>query len=499
MVGDLADLGVALEALGAVDDRAAGVLEALRPGDVVGLVEAGAQLHEDGDVLARLGGADEALAEVRALGHAIERDLDGDARVVGGGLAHEAQERRHGLVGIRQQDVVVLHLPAHRAREVDHGGYLRLEGAVDAGGVHVVGDVGLEPVDVAEVDGALQVEDPARLEGELPCDEVLELLAELAANLQADGLEALAELEDLLHVLAVVLLLLTALAVGVDVGVARDAQHRGALGDVVAEALVERGLEDVLEQGVAPGLGPGGQRDDARLGARHLDDAEKARLVGAVERAGDEEAAVAQVGEGVARVDDERGDYRREAALEVAAHGGAVLVGVLGGGDAHEALLGEERLDLREAALVTLHEGGQGLEDAVELLGRGLVGLVVARLVLKRGEVGEAAHADHEPLVEVGLDDLAELEALEDGDVGVIGLVEDAVVEAQPADLAVLGVGEVALAVLVLAGGLPGVLLGGLLELLLAVCRLGALLGILVCGVFRLVLAHREPFNGVVV
>ena len=148
---------------------------------------------------------------------------------------------------------------------------------------------------------------------------------------------------------------------------------------------------------------------------------------------------------------------------------------------------------------MTLHEGGQGLEDAVELLGRGLVGLVVARLVLKRGEVGEAAHADHEPLVEVGLDDLAELEALEDGDVGVIGLVEDAVVEAQPADLAVLGVGEVALAVLVLAGGLPGVLLGGLLELLLAVCRLGALLGILVCGVFRLVLAHREPFNGVVV
>ena len=56
MVGNLADLRVALEALGAVDYGAAGILQALCPGDVVLLVKAGAQLHEDGDVLACLGG-----------------------------------------------------------------------------------------------------------------------------------------------------------------------------------------------------------------------------------------------------------------------------------------------------------------------------------------------------------------------------------------------------------------------------------------------------------
>ena len=200
-------------------------------------------------------GADEALAEVAGLGHAVERDLDGDARVVGGGLADEAQKRRHGLVGVGEQDVVVLDLAAHGQRQVDHGGDLRLEGAVHAGDVLVVGDVGLETVDVAEVDGSLEVEDAARLERELVGDEVLELLAELAADLEADRLEALAELEDLLHVLAVVLLLLDALAVRVDVGVARDADDGGALGSVVTEALVEAGLEDVLEQRVAIGLG----------------------------------------------------------------------------------------------------------------------------------------------------------------------------------------------------------------------------------------------------
>ncbi len=82
VVGDLADLRVALEALGAIDHGAAGVLKSLGPGDVVLLVKAGAELHEDGDVLACLRRGDEALAEVAALGDAVERDLDGDALVV---------------------------------------------------------------------------------------------------------------------------------------------------------------------------------------------------------------------------------------------------------------------------------------------------------------------------------------------------------------------------------------------------------------------------------
>ena len=79
----------------------------------------------------------------------------------------------------------------------------------------------------------------------------------------------------------------------------------------------------------------------------------------------------------------------------------------------------------------------------LQLLGGRLVGLVVLGLVLEEGEVGETADADHEPLVEVGAKDGHEFQALEEGDGLVARLVEHAVIEAQPADLTVLAVGEV--------------------------------------------------------
>ena len=278
VVGHLADLRVALEALGAVDHRAAGVLEALRPRDVVRLVEAGAQLHEDGDVLAVLGGRDEALAQVAALGHAIEGDLDLDAGVVGRGLAEERKQGRHRLVRVGKKDVVVLDLLAHGPAVDDHVGGLGLKGMEDDLGPVEVGDAALKPVDVAEVERAVDLEDAARLQAELVGHEGLELLAERALELEAHRLEALAELEDLLHVLAVVLLLLDALAVRVDVGVAGHAKHRRLLGPEVAEAGTEAGSDHVLDEGVAVALARGGELDHAVLGRRHLDDAQKAGL-----------------------------------------------------------------------------------------------------------------------------------------------------------------------------------------------------------------------------
>ena len=65
--------------------------------------------------------------------------------------------------------------------------------------------------------------------------------------------------------LAVVLLLLDALAVGVDVGVSGHAQHCGLLRHVVTKAAVEEGPHDVLDERVAEGAGSRGKRDYARL------------------------------------------------------------------------------------------------------------------------------------------------------------------------------------------------------------------------------------------
>ena len=458
---------MALEALGAVDHRAAGVLEALCPRDVVRLVEAGSQLHEDGDVLAVLGGRDEALAQVAALGDAVEGDLDLDAGVVCRGLSKQRQQRRHRLVRVGKKDVVVLDLLAHGPAVDDHAGGLGLEGVKDDLGAVEVGDAALEPVDVAEVERAVDLENAARLQAELVSHEGLEFLPERALDLKANRLEALAELEYLLHVLAVVLLFLDALAVRVDVGVARHAEHRGLLGPEVPEARAEAGPDHVLDEGVSEGLARGGELDHAVLGRRHLDDAQKAGLGRARERAGDEEPAAAQVGEGVARVDDERAHDGGEALVKEPLDRREVLVGVVGGPHAHQALLCELALDERNGALMALDERRQGGKDGVQLLGRSLVRLVVLGLVLEGGEVGKAAHADHEPLVEVRVEDLAELEALKEGHLLVECLVEHAVVETKPADLTVLGVPEVA----------PGLGVLRLRSLCRLVCLVGFILG----------------------
>ena len=141
---------------------------------------------------------------------------------------------------------MVLHLRAHGAAEFDHGGGLRLEGGKDALGVRPVGDLGLKAVDVAQVERAVHVEGAAGLQAQLVQHDLLELLVKAALDLQAHRLEALTHLENLLHVLAVVLFLLHALVVRVDVGVAGHAQHAGAAGRVVAEAPVQEEPEHVL-------------------------------------------------------------------------------------------------------------------------------------------------------------------------------------------------------------------------------------------------------------
>ena len=67
------------------------------------------------------------------------------------------------------------------------------------------------------------MEDATLLKAKLLRDKRLPLAAKLAGDLEPHRLQPLAQLEDLLHVLTVVLFLLDSLAIGVDVGVACDA------------------------------------------------------------------------------------------------------------------------------------------------------------------------------------------------------------------------------------------------------------------------------------
>ncbi len=121
---------------------------------------------------------------------------------------------------------------------------------------------------------------------------------------QHDGLKAQALLEHLLHVLTVVLVLLDALAVGVYVGVARDAYHGAVLRRVRAEAGIEAGKDDVFEQDVAHAPVDVGDLDHAGQRRGHFDDAEQAPFVIGCggEGTGHVERPVSQIGEGVTRI-----------------------------------------------------------------------------------------------------------------------------------------------------------------------------------------------------
>ena len=104
----------------------------------------------------------------------------------------------------------------------------------------------------------------------------------------------------------------------------------------------------------------------------------------------------------------------------------------------------ELALDVLKDGLPTGKELGHFGHDSIDLFGGGHIALVVDRLLFELGKVGQATHAHHKELIEVGLEDRDELKALEQRHGLIKSLVEHAVVKAQPAELSILRVREVA-------------------------------------------------------
>ena len=302
---------MAFKALGTIDDGAARLFQTLGPLDVVLLVKAGTKFHEHRDLFAVLGSIDQRLAQAALLGHAVERDAQRDALGVVGGLVHQIQEGVHGLVGIKEQLVALQHLFADGAGHIDGGVGLRLKRRKEQLVAQVLGNLALNAKDVAQVERDIAGKDRATRKLERLADSLERRLLERPRDREHYRLQAQALLENALHVLAVVLFLFDALAVRIDVGVAGDADQRTIQRLIGAKAAVQAGEDDVLEQDVGVGAGGRGDLDHAVHRGGNLDKAQQALLVGgAVQTTGQIERAIAQVGEGVARIDDQRRDDR---------------------------------------------------------------------------------------------------------------------------------------------------------------------------------------------
>ncbi len=229
-----------------------------------------------------------------------------------------------------------------------------------------------------------------------------------------------------------------------------------------------RGLRGVAVRAILPW----GQRDEARedLGG-HLH-AREHRLVGdrIAHQHGQAEREVGDVRERPPRRDRKRGEGGKDDLLEVARQLRALLAIELIEADDPDAVLDERRAQLTlETVRQAVTKFAHALADPRDRL-RGCE--TVLRGVLHAGLdlVLQAGDAHHVVLVEVRRVDRAELDALQQRNLGVLGELQHALVEIEPRDLAV----EVEPGGVQVIGVLPLVLLHRLL-LVVAHCRFATL------------------------
>ena len=217
-----------------------------------------------------------------------------------------------------------------------------------------------------------------------------------------------------------------------EVGVARDPEEV-VLDDLHArEERVEVGGDDLLEQHVRPVA----DLHQARQDGRHLDAREEALAgVGVAHGHRERQRQVADVRERVAGVDRERRQHREDLVEEAPAQLDVALRPLVVADDA-DLLLGQLLANVRPRRRVFLDHGQQPGADGVKGLGRAHAVRRRAR-VAGRDLLAQAGDAHLEELVEVAGEDRQEADALEQRVALVDGLVQDALVELEPRQLAV--------------------------------------------------------------
>ncbi len=437
------ELAVRLESDEAVHDVHARLLELARPDDVVGLVEARLHLDESENLLAGLCRVDERLDDRAVARRAVQRLLDGQNVGILRRLLEEAlHTRRERLVGVVHEHIRL----ADRGEDVAALGVVaRLEGERRRGQVRRVVQIGA--IDARQIEQAAQVERPRQavdlllgdvefVHQELEC-EVVHVVGDLEADGRSEAPAHELGLERLDEVLGLVLL-------DHEILVAREAERvmiehlhpREQVAEVVGDEVLERQIPHPVV--VARDL------NEPREHGRHLQPRE---LLTAGSGVADADRQVQRqpgdVREGVRRVDRERHEHGEDLGLEVGVELRPVVV--------VERIVGEH-LDA-VAGHRGLHQIGPR-RGMTHLKGVRLGGDVGEHLVGRAPDVGghrqsrddaalEAGDAHHEELVEVTGEDREEVRPLQERCQLVLGKLQHALVEGEPAHLpievAVLG------------------------------------------------------------
>ena len=366
--------------------------------------------------------------------HPVDGHLDGHHRRVPGALAQQVQEGLHGVVGVEQQHVPLLHLIPHGHLPVQPGGIRRRTGRVEEPRVRAVQPVGVFQNQGAGAGIALLRPKPQPPEQHLPQDRGLPL------HLQPHRGQPLPPAQELRHLRPLVQVLLVHGLVIAQVRVPGDGYHRLLLHPVDPKDLPQVVGQDLLRP--HEGAGPPRQRHDGRDHLRHAHDA-KAPLLPVLQHGSGVQDLVLQMGEGVAGVDDLGRQQRAHGLLVPAPHILPVPVLQLPVGELLHPPLPQGVHDRPVHPVPLLHQRSHGVIDPPQLLRRGEASLVLPGIGGHDGQVRQAPHPDHEELVQVAGEDGEEPQPLHQGHGRVRRLLQHPPVKGQPAELPVPGVAQV--------------------------------------------------------
>ena len=425
VVGQLA---VRLQADDAVEDLHAGVLHRACPADVRGLVEAGHQLDDQRGLLGGRG-LDQRPEDGRVLAGAIQGLLDADHQGVFGALLNEIDHRVVGVVGVVEQNVVLLQLTENIGAAA-----AQFQGPGREGGELQVGprDVAVKKDQAREVHRAVAADDLILVQLEVDLQPLDDLRVGAGLDLQAHGVALAAVVQFGANGLQqrTGLFLLE-----VEVGVAGDAEG-GAGQHLVAAVHAGQILRDqILQQQVIEGSLGRGQADEPGQGARHRDHPQHLRAGTAPlasEQESQAESLVQNARKGMGRIDRDGRQQRVNLLLEVILGKVAGLWVQLPPFQQANALLAQFGQQVLVPALVlVVHKAVDlGVQHGERLFGAQAVvaGLAVAVF----DALHQAGLADFNVLVEIRGGDGQKLDPFQQRIGQVLGLFEHTPVELHP-------------------------------------------------------------------
>ena len=306
---------------------------------------------------------------------------------------------------------------------------------LDQGPLHVHRQPGVQTEAVGQIQGRMGEEHLGLFQLQLGAEVLLGVLPHFPLDFQPHRRQPQPLFQDFLHMLAVVGVFVQEPGVGVDVGVAGDADHRLFRDLVLLKNLVGEVEDHILHQNEPP-LRRVHHKDPPRH-RRHRNDPEDPVPL-RPEGNGHIQLLVADVGEGVALVDDLGGQHRQDLPGEKVLHQPLLGLPQLAHGDVHQPRLGKLPVDPGKRLVPEQVQRHAGPVNLRQLLRRRHSRFVVAVVRGKEHVIDKAPHPDHEKLVQIAGEDRQKVKPFQQGRVGAVGLLQHPLVEFQPGKLPVL-------------------------------------------------------------